>query len=76
MSDLLESHARTKWCPFVRWHFGDPRNAGPGINRSGSGDGTMPETLCIGSDCMAWRETNGSMSARRGVCGLTNNRGI
>jgi hypothetical protein len=50
-----EEEAKTKWCPFVRFGWGDVRNSAPGINRCGSGDGEMSESKCIGSACMAWR---------------------
>jgi len=57
---MIESEAKTKWCPFARIaHV----NAPTGGNRHYSGvgaEGALDKNLCrcIASDCMAWRETD------------------
>lgn len=45
-----EATAKTKWCPFVRFHGTPSDDCVP--NRSGSFSDT---TRCLGSECMAWR---------------------
>lgn len=48
---MTEDEAKTKWCPFVRFHGTPSDDCVP--NRSGSFSDT---TRCLGSECMAWRE--------------------
>ena len=50
MSVYTEEEAKTKWCPFVRFHGTPSDDCVP--NRSGSSTDT---TRCLGSACMAWR---------------------
>lgn len=51
---LTEEQARTKWCPFVRFH-GTPSDDSIS-NRHGWFDNDNPGmSRCIGSVCMAWR---------------------
>jgi hypothetical protein len=52
---LTELEAKTKWCPFVRFKSNDS-GSGPAYNRSPSIYGSE-NLLCIGSRCMAWRES-------------------
>lgn len=63
---MTEDEAKTKWCPkaMVPMRSGDSsRNRG----LTGNGDTFLPEgTLCIASECMAWRET----STQHGYCGI------
>jgi hypothetical protein len=53
MSYDTEEHAKTKWCPFAR-KLGTNHTAS--YNRT---PGAMSEatTLCLGSACMAWRQS-------------------
>ena len=43
---MIESEAKTKWCPFAQID---------GMNRYPTGE---PATRCVGSDCMMWRATD------------------
>lgn len=54
---MMESEAKTKWCPMVRVGLPDQFGNGTVSNRVES---DQPETvisysLCIGSACMMWR---------------------
>jgi len=52
---MIESEARQKWCPFVRFHV-RPSGVDKSINNRVTGMDDDPlNTLCIASDCMAWR---------------------
>ena len=56
---MIESEAKTKWCPFAQID---------GMNRYPNG---KPATRCVGSDCMTWRHTNESgVDGITGYCGL------
>lgn len=61
MPILLESIARTKWCPFARLVAednpqGDMRLGTPaGFNRGTMTPGQEISARCIASACMAWR---------------------
>lgn len=47
---MTEAEAMTRWCPFSR----TARYEGTPINRN-VGEGYAKHTLCLASDCMAWR---------------------
>lgn len=50
---MIEDEAKTKWCPFARCH---PPNGTRGYSRNRSEDiETLQTSMCIASDCMAWR---------------------
>lgn len=70
---MTEDEAKTKWCPFVRVALmrtgedGEEHPVSPAYNRmhfdSGhvpASDGSERETLCLGSQCMAWRWGEGA----------------
>ena len=65
---MTEDEAKTKWCPQARVSAGIQYNAAN--RRSPTYRGDPPLMLdggnCIGSGCMAWRET----STQHGYCGL------
>lgn len=70
---MTEDEARTKWCPFSRVD-----NTHTAINREMAYNGNSPAngSLCISSDCMAWRHTKTPRLdevgvAPEGECGLT-----
>lgn len=55
---MTEDEAKTKWCPFVRFHVeGKAPSFTVAPNREQRG------TRCIGSACMAWREHTGHVEA-------------
>jgi hypothetical protein len=62
---LTEEDAKTKWCPFVRYHVrvGDNEISG---NRAEVAGVDNEVINCIASRCMAWRWH----VAQRGYCGL------
>jgi len=71
---MLESEAKTKWCPLSRVPFTrDSDDSLTSCNRPSSDMSVdtvniiEKSTKCIGSDCMAWG-SNGI-----GECGLMNN---
>jgi hypothetical protein len=64
---MTESEAKTKWCPFAR--VGSETSGLGAMNRDVR-KGVMPEALCIGSACMAWRLTRPSDERYGGGCGL------
>jgi hypothetical protein len=47
---MLESKAKTKWCPFAR---SLPSGSTAAVNRTPKG---APVGRCLASDCMAWRK--------------------
>lgn len=54
MSGLPEAEARTKWCPFARFVIDMPGFASG--NRFEDGPSNLKaHSLCIASECMAWR---------------------
>lgn len=67
---MTEEEAKTKWCPFVRVAAGMRDLA---YNRAPN-DSPIKHTACIGSACMAWRETHrvtdANVDPRDGYCGL------
>ena len=53
---MTEDEAKTKWCPMARFLDGDDIG-GANRWRVTTHDGLAhKECLCIGSDCMMWRE--------------------
>lgn len=78
---MLESDARTKWCPFARvaapitetasrmtWVVANRVSIPEDIGTLDSNDPMNPPAArCIASDCMAWREMDEELG---GVCGL------
>lgn len=56
---MTEAEAKTKWCPFGRgMTFKDnPRETATGFNIGLNTDTReqIPITMCLGSECMAWR---------------------
>ncbi len=66
---LIEAEAKTKWCPFVRALIYQPDTEAHNypVNRE-TGD-----IHCLGSACMAWRDSPHARMAgedRAGFCGL------
>jgi hypothetical protein len=75
---MIESEAKTKWCPFARVlaemvRKGD--DTGPTLATGGSFNRRIPKdasmlvsvpvaAACIGSDCMGWRWMTGDQQAR------------
>ena len=71
---MTEDEAKTKWCPFVRVTV-TPNDAtwqGNMLTNRGQIPAANTDTLCIASDCMAWRGEK-VMTSRHlinGYCGL------
>lgn len=64
---MLESVARTKWCPFARQST-DGRSA---ANRWGSASNVQTtHAVCLGSVCMMWLEIPVPESPPHGDCSL------
>ena len=65
---MLETEAKTKWCPFARsaqWIDTDTRVV---INREPGVDYRFPmQCRCLGSTCMAWQKM---ITPEHGYCGL------
>jgi hypothetical protein len=61
---MMESEAKTKWCPFTRFHVTDSGDVYS--NRLG-GD---TYATCLGSACMAWRATDNETPPWDGKTGL------
>lgn len=51
---MTEDEARTRWCPMVRL-AAEPPDANGSWNRAATP--MLKSTLCIGSDCMMWRDS-------------------
>ncbi len=73
---MTEQEAKTKWCPFVRYVV-IHQETNAAVNRwmSTSDKQLNPEPAhCIGSDCMAWRQTSEyqhpNEHIKTGYCGL------
>ena len=63
---MTEAEAQTKFCPFARLD-------GDGRNMEVIGGYAKPATFCIGSACMAWRESPPPpeiVGPVHGFCGL------
>lgn len=56
---LTEEQAKTKWCPFVNHHNALFQPCGNSMAGTFHNRGEEPFFYCIGSACMAWRETLG-----------------
>lgn len=70
MKDILtEQEAKTRWCPLAKQGdaFGK-ESQWVAINRLSDGS---PLSLCIGSECMAWRKAHSddANGTERGFCG-------
>ena len=75
---MTEDEAKLKWCPFARVTDGGGsdgrqltatnRHAGKKIGKDGKPRILRGNSLCIASDCMAWRSY--SRLAGNGFCGL------
>jgi hypothetical protein len=67
---VTEEQARTKFCPMAR----GASNAGP--------PGTVGGHLCVGNDCMAWRDYQithvhgGASAEKHGYCGMAGRPGV
>ncbi len=67
---MLESEAKTKWCPFVRVLV-TPQDAswqGNMLTNRGDVPADNTNTLCIGSQCALWVETDSEY--HHGHCGM------
>jgi len=63
---MTEEDAKTKWCPFVRFHV---EGKAPTFTATPNRD--QRGTRCIGSACMAWRwEYDDGQDSGQGYCGL------
>ena len=56
---LTEAEARTKWCPFVRFH-GTPSDDNMSNRDGGVDNGNPGMSRCIASGCMAWKQEVGT----------------
>lgn len=74
---MTEQEALTKWCPFSR--AANKENGTGDVSIGGMnrwrGEELLPKgTRCLGSACMAWRETHmvtdANVDPRDGYCGL------
>lgn len=65
---MTEDEAKIKWCPFVRITLRTGHGAGNKVMDGDWGGPQGPNNIskasrCIGSKCMAWRETNPAVAA-------------
>ncbi len=79
---MTEDQARTKWCPFARQMVSINQGQSPIALASANRFDGDQVAMCLGSGCMAWRETEGARSGAwvggeqdpprpaRGYCGL------
>ena len=72
---MLESQAKTKWCPMARL-TAVASNGGSSLwqsNRDNNRD--KARIFCLGPDCACWVDTGYDMDAgeRTGRCGLARN---
>ncbi len=73
---MIEDEAKTKWCPFTRFHECGGRAYHNKPGRTNELDGTSADadsSLCIASKCMAWRWNSpcpGESPYAKGHCGL------
>jgi hypothetical protein len=84
---VTEDEARTKWCPFVRlpgdWQSDDGKWLSATVNRPLTGGLTAmrKSSLCMASDCMAWRRMHvapirpDEKLQVHGFCGLAGREG-
>lgn len=75
---ITEAEASAKWCPFSRVMNTAGGGGGNRWDRSGAPAAGPDGSLCLGSDCMAWRQAplivGGSLheiaGPRKGYCGM------
>ena len=77
---MTEEEATKRWCPFARvraYEHASNGTNGPPINRQYGPSDFPPGACCIGSRCMAWRESGEVRSTNPagdvvplGYCGL------
>ena len=60
-----EEEARKCWCPMARVNF-EGAEGSAGWNRLSQSTSVQPQTYCIASECMAWREGGGSWKGEKG----------
>jgi len=66
---MKEEEAKTKWCPMIHGNNDSFPNK---IARKRNGE-NWERGMCIGSDCMMWRDTGATGyydTDRTGYCGL------
>lgn len=78
--NVTEAEARKKWCPFGRESVFNDGGGHPDFQHTLAGNRGECKTLCIASDCMAWRAageakrsttpTSGYHMEPVGYCGL------
>lgn len=69
---MKESEAKQKWCPMVNFQIGPDNATWQGVAYSNRAQVFEPSaTLCLGSGCMAWRETDKGNKDVAGYCGMT-----
>lgn len=64
---MTEEEAKTKWCPFVRITTGNEQYHACNNRSEVSSRDAVLGTLCIGSDCMAWRVRHMSQTQREAM---------
>lgn len=72
MPIMSESQAKTKWCPHARVQLWDMDENDLGIigNRDRDDGGPSAGTLCLASECMAWRQVDRPIGTEAGgFCG-------
>lgn len=66
---MTEDEALKRWCPLARIGVASEVGGGVSVNRSGPSIPLHGQDRCLGSGCMAWRQTD-ALPERAGYCGL------
>jgi hypothetical protein len=67
---VSEADARKKWCPLARVNTNNGCATNRYADEKAGKDGRPYNSMCIGSECMAWQQSPIRSDGDAGYCGL------